>query len=230
MLSGFDLNVVINALPYLFLDGMSFTLTLTLCATLGGIVFGALLAVMRLSRYRALSYFAAGYVNLLRSLPLVLVIFWFYFLVPYLVQWMTGSSRPIRIDPFWSSVITFTLFEACYFCEIIRSGIQSLPRGQSLASQALGMTGSQSLMYVVLPQALRNMLPLMLTQTIILFQDTSLVYVLSITDFLGAAAKIAQRDGRLLEMYVFAAAVYFAISLLASHAVRRLQRRVAIIR
>ncbi|MEQ7917694.1 ABC transporter permease subunit [Xanthomonas sp. WHRI 1810A] len=230
MLSGFDLQAVINALPYLFLTGMSFTLTLTLFATLGGIVFGTLLALMRLSRLRSLSFIAASYVNLLRSLPLVLVIFWFYFLMPYVGQWVTGASRPMRIDPFWSSVITFTLFEACYFCEIIRSGIQSLPKGQTMASHALGLTGSQSLLYVVLPQALRNMLPLMLTQTIILFQDTSLVYVLSITDFLGATAKIAQRDGRLLEMYVFAALVYFVISLLASHAVRRLQRRVAIIR
>ena len=230
MLSGFDLQAVINALPYLFLTGMSFTLTLTLFATLGGIVFGTLLALMRLSRLRSLSFIAASYVNLLRSLPLVLVIFWFYFLMPYVGQWVTGASRPMRIDPFWSSVITFTLFEACYFCEIIRSGIQSLSKGQTMASHALGLTGSQSLLYVVLPQALRNMLPLMLTQTIILFQDTSLVYVLSITDFLGATAKIAQRDGRLLEMYVFAALVYFVISLLASHAVRRLQRRVAIIR
>jgi glutamate/aspartate transport system permease protein len=193
-------------------------------------IFGTLLAVMRLSDNRILSVIAGGYVNLLRSLPLVLVIFWFYFLVPFLAQWLTGSSSPVRIDPFWSSVITFTLFEACYFCEIVRSGIQSLPRGQTLAASALGMTDRQALFYVILPQALRNMLPLILTQTIILFQDTSLVYVLSITDFLGAAAKIAQRDGRLLEMYVFAAVVYFIISLIASQAVRRLQKRVAIIR
>jgi glutamate/aspartate transport system permease protein len=230
MLSGFDIQTIINALPYLFKTGMTFTLTLTALATVGGIIFGTLLAIMRLSRYPALSMLAAGYVNLLRSLPLVLVIFWFYFLVPFLAQWLTGARSPVRVDPFWSSVITFTLFEACYFCEIIRSGIQSLPKGQTLASQALGMTNRQTMMYVVLPQALRNMLPLLLTQTIILFQDTSLVYVLSITDFLGATAKIAQRDGRLLEMYVFAALVYFTISLFASHAVRRLQKRVAIIR
>ncbi|MGF9567631.1 ABC transporter permease subunit [Neorhizobium sp. JUb45] len=230
MLTGFDLQTVINALPYLFFTGMSFTLTLTVLSTIGGILFGTMLAIMRLSRYRAMSAMAAGYVNVLRSLPLVLVIFWFYFLVPFLAQWLTGASSPVRVDPFWSSVITFTLFEACYFCEIVRSGIQSLPKGQSLASQALGMTERQTMIYVVLPQAMRNMLPLFLTQTIILFQDTSLVYVLSITDFLGAAAKIAQRDGRLLEMYVFAAAVYFVISLLASHAARRLQKRVAIIR
>ncbi len=230
MLSGFDFQTIVNAIPYLFLTGMTFTLTLTLFATIGGMIFGTLLAVMRLSDNRILSGIAGGYVNLLRSLPLVLVIFWFYFLVPFLAQWLTGSSSPVRVDPFWSSVITFTLFEACYFCEIVRSGIQSLPRGQTLAASALGMTDRQALIYVILPQALRNMLPLILTQTIILFQDTSLVYVLSITDFLGAAAKIAQRDGRLLEMYVFAAFVYFVISLIASQAVKRLQKRVAIIR
>lgn len=230
MLGNFDLQVIVNALPYLFWTGMRFTLTLTAVATFGGIIFGTLLALMRLSRFPLLSAAAAGYVNVLRATPLVLVIFWFYFLVPVLVQWLTGSRIPVRIDPFWSSVVTFTLFEACYFCEIMRSGIQSLPKGQGLAASALGMTGRQSMIYVILPQALRNMLPLMLTQTIVLFQDTSLVYVLSITDFLGAAAKIAQRDGRILEMYVFAALVYFAISLLASQAVRLLQKRIAIIR
>lgn len=229
MLSGFDFQTIINALPYLFLNGMRFTLSLTACATVLGLVIGTLLALMRLSRFRLLSGFAACYVNLLRSLPLVLVIFWFYFMVPFVAQWIIGSPRPVRIDPFWSSVVTFTLFEACYFCEIMRSGIQALPTGQTLAAQALGLTGMQTLAYVVLPQALRNMLPLLLTQTIVLFQDTSLVYVLSITDFLGAAARIAQRDGRLLEMYLFATAVYLAISLLASFAVRRLQQRVAII-
>ncbi|PWC13467.1 amino acid ABC transporter permease [Brenneria corticis] len=230
MLTGFDFQTIVNALPYLFLTGMSFTLKLTFCATVLGIIFGTLLAIMRLSRFRALAVLAAGYVNLLRSLPLVLVIFWFYFLVPYILQWITGASFPVRVDPFWSSVITFTLFEACYFCEIVRSGIQSLPGGQSQASLALGLNGRQTMLYVILPQAMRNMLPLFLTQTIILFQDTSLVYVLSITDFLGAAAKVAQRDGRLLEMYLFAAAVYFIISYLASKAVRLLQKRTAIIR
>ncbi|KIZ41972.1 MULTISPECIES: ABC transporter permease subunit [Rhodopseudomonas] len=229
MLSGFDLQTIVNALPYLIFTGMRFTLALTACATLLGIVIGTVLAIMRLSRFPILSGFAAIYVNLLRSLPLVLVIFWFYFLVPFVVQWLLGSPRPVRIDPFWSSVVTFTLFEAAYFCEIVRSGIQSLPTGQTMAAHALGLTGAQTMAYVVLPQALRNMLPLLLTQTIILFQDTSLVYVLSITDFLGAAARIAQRDGRLLEMYLFAAAVYFVISILASFAVRRLQKRVAII-
>lgn len=230
MFSQFDYDVILRSLPYLFFDGMRFTLTLTVLATGLGIVLGTLLALMRLSGFAPLSILAAGYVNLMRSVPLVLVIFWFYFLVPYIGQWVTGSAQPMRVGPFWSSLITFTLFEAAYFAEIMRAGIQSIPRGQVSAAYAMGMTYPQAMGYVVLPQAFRNMLPVLLTQTIILFQDTSLVYVLSITDFLGAASKVATRDGRLVEMYLFAAAVYFVISLAASLLVRRLQARVAIIR
>jgi glutamate/aspartate transport system permease protein len=163
-------------------------------------------------------------------MPLVLVIFWFYFLVPYIGQWITGASRPIQVGAFLSALVTFTLFEAAYFCEIMRAGIQSIPRGQVQAAQALGMSYWTSMSEIILPQAFRNMLPVLLTQTIILFQDTSLVYVISVTDFLGAASKIAQRDGRLVEMYLFAALVYFVISLAASYGVRRLQQRIAIIR
>jgi len=160
----------------------------------------------------------------------VLVIFWFYFLVPYIGQWLTGASRPISVGPFASSLITFIMFEAAYFSEIMRSGIQSISRGQPAAASALGLTYSQTMRYVVLPQAFRNMLPVLLTQTIVLFQDTSLVYVLSIPDFLGAASKVAQRDGRLVEMYLFAALVYFVISCIASFSVRQLQSRIAIVR
>ena len=132
----------------------------------------------------------------------MLVIFWFYFLVPYIGQWLTGSSRPVRVGAFTSSLITFIMFEAAYFSEIMRAGIQSISKGQPAAAQALGLTYAQTMRYVVLPQAFRNMLPVLLTQTIVLFQDTSLVYVVSITDFLGAASKVAQRDGRLVEMYL----------------------------
>ncbi len=214
-------------LSYLFLDGMTFTLTLTGLATVGALVFGTLLALMRLSGSRPLVWFAGIYVDLMRSLPLVLVIFWFYFLVPYIGQWVTGSSRPVRVGAFTSSLVTFIIFEAAYFSEIMRAGIQSISRGQPAAAQALGLTYSQSMRYVVLPQAFRNMLPVLLTQTIVLFQDTSLVYVLSIPDFLGAASKVAQRDGRLVEMYLFAAVVYFIISCIASFGVRRLQARIA---
>ena len=230
MFTDFDFVVIIRSLPYLFFEGMRFTITLTALATAGGVVLGTFLALMRLSGIAPLTLFAAGYVNLMRSLPLVLVIFWFYFLVPYIGQWVTGASRPIQVGAFWSSLVTFTIFEAAYFSEIVRAGIQSIPRGQSDAAKAVGMTYGQNMRYIILPQAFRNMIPVLLTQTIILFQDTSLVYVLSITDFLGAASKIAQRDGRLVEMYLFAALVYFAISLAASQLVRVLQKRVAIVR
>jgi glutamate/aspartate transport system permease protein len=230
MFANFDFDVIRRSLGYLFYEGMTFTLTLTFLATLGGVIIGTLIAMMRLSSLPVLPQIGATYVNLMRSLPLVLVIFWFYFLVPYIGQWVTGASRPISVGAFASSLITFTLFEAAYFSEIMRAGIQSIPRGQPAAGYALGMTYWQVMGYIVLPQAFRNMTPVLLTQTIILFQDTSLVYVLSITDFLGAASKIAQRDGRLVEMYLFAALVYFVISLAASTLVRRLQARFAIVR
>jgi glutamate/aspartate transport system permease protein len=145
-------------------------------------------------------------------------------------QWVTGASRPIQVGALLTCLITFTVFEAAYFCEIMRAGIQSIPRGQTEAAKAIGMTYWQSMRYIILPQAFRNMIPVLLTQTIVLFQDTSLVYVISVTDFLGAASKIAQRDSRLVEMYLFAAVVYFIISLGASVLVRKLQRRVAIVR
>ena len=229
-MGGFDFEVIERSLPYLFAQGMRFTVTLTLIAMTGGIIFGTLLAMMRLSRFGSLAAIAGGYVNLMRSMPLVLVIFWFYFLVPYIGQWITGASRPIQVGAFLSALVTFTLFEAAYFCEIMRAGIQSIPRGQVQAAQALGMTYWTAMGQINLPQAFRNMVPVLLTQTIILFQDTSLVYVISVTDFFGAASKVAQRDGRLVEMYLFAAAVYFVISLGASYWVRHLQRRIAIIR
>jgi glutamate/aspartate transport system permease protein len=196
----------------------------------GGIFFGTILAMMRMGRFRFLSIVAGTYVNVLRSVPLVLVIFWFYFLVPYVGAWIIGAARPVQVGAFLSCVITFTLFEAAYYCEIMRAGIQSIPRGQVEAGQALGLNYWQTMGTIVLPQAFRNMTPVLLTQTIILFQDTSLVYVISVTDFLGAAAKIANRDYRLVEMYTFAALVYFIISFSLSFTVKKLQAKMAIIR
>ena len=230
MLGNFDFDVIRRSLPYLFEEGMTFTLTLTALGATGGLVFGTLIALMRLSGNRLLSRFAGIYVDFMRSLPLVLVIFWFYFLVPYIGQWLTGGSRPIHVGAFASSLITFIIFEAAYFSEIMRAGIQSIPRGQVQAGYAIGLDYREVMRFVVLPQAFRNMLPVIFTQTIVLFQDTSLVYVLSIPDFLGAASKVAQRDGRLVEMYLFAALVYFVISCIASFGVRRLQARIAIVR
>src|SRR3974390_616639 len=230
MFANFDFDVIRRSLAYLFFDGMTFTLTLTSLATFGGIIFGTLLAMMRLSGFWLLGTIAGLYVDFMRSLPLVLVIFWFYFLVPYIGQWLTGASRPIHVGAFASSLITFILFEAAYFSEIMRAGIQSISKGQPAAAQALGLTYGQTMRYVVLPQAFRNMLPVLLTQTIVLFQDTSLVYVVSIPGFLGAASIVAQRDGRLVEMYLFAALVYFTISCIASVGVRRLQAKIAVVR
>ena len=230
MFANFDFDVILRSLPYLFYQGMTFTLLLTTLATLGGILVGTLLALMRLSGIPFLAIPAAAYVNLMRSVPFVLMIFWFYFLVPYIGQWVTRSAQPLQVGAFASCLVTFTLFEAAFFCEIMRAGIQSIPRGQAAAAQALGMTYPTTMGSIVLPQAFRNMVPVLLTQTIVLFQDTSLVYVISVTDFLGAASKIAERDGRLVEMYTFAACIYFIISLMASRAVQQMQQRIAIIR
>ena len=230
MFEGFDFAVIERSLWYLFRDGMVFTLTLTGVAMTGGVFFGTLLAMMRLSALRPVSMIAGAYVNLMRSVPLVLVIFWFYFLVPWIGGWIAGEGRPMSVGAWYGSVITFTMFEAAYYCEIMRAGIQSVSRGQVAAGYALGLDYWQMMGFVILPQAFRNMLPVLLTQTIILFQDTSLVYVISATDFFGAASKVANRDGRLVEMYLFVALVYFIMSLAASQYVKRLQTRLAVIR
>jgi glutamate/aspartate transport system permease protein len=226
----FDFDVIERSWSYLFLDGMTFTIRLTLLAMTGGIACGTMLAMMRLSSSALVSRLAGAYVNGIRSLSLVLVIFWFYFLMPYIGAWAIGSREPIEVGAFTSSLVTFILYESAYYCEIMRAGIQSVSRGQKWAGYALGMDYWQGMRYVILPQAFRNMLPVLLTQTIVLFQDVSLVYVLSITDFVGAASKIAQRDGRLIEMYSFVAVVYFTLSFSLSLLAKRLQRKVAIVR
>ena len=227
-MSSFDFDVLARSWQFLIFDGLRFTLTLTVFAASGGLVLGTLIALLRLSGNRVLGAVAAGYVNLVRSLPLVLVIFWFYFLMPYIAQWVTGSRRPVQVGAFSSALITFIVFEAAYFAEIVRAGISSIPRGQFAAGQAIGLRPWQVTRYVVLPQVFRTMLPVMLTQTIILFQDTSLVYVLGLIDFVGAASQVAQRDGRLVEMYSFVAVVFFVLSFTASRGARWLQVHVAI--
>jgi glutamate/aspartate transport system permease protein len=228
-MSDFDFAVISDSWPLLLL-GLKYTVQLTVIATVGGIVLGTLLALARLSHYKTLSMLAAAYVNVMRSIPLLLVIFWFYFLMPIALQSLMGSEWPIAIGADRSAYITFILFEAAYFCEIMRAGIQSIPRGQVNAGYALGLNYGQSMRLIVLPQAARNMAPLLLTQTIILFQDVSLVSLLNVTDLVGASVKIAQRDSRVIEMYIFVAVVYFVLSLALSMAVRQVQKRYAIIR
>ncbi|HEX5864461.1 MAG TPA: amino acid ABC transporter permease [Casimicrobiaceae bacterium] len=224
-----DFSIIANSLPYLW-KGFQYTVQLTVISALGGLFFGTLLALARLSPMKWLSTFAAGYVNLMRSIPLVLVIFWFFFLMPQMIQALTGAERPVQIGAERTAIITFIMFEAAYFCEIMRAGIQSIPKGQVNSAYALGLTYGQAMRLIILPQAFRNMIPILLTQTIILFQDTSLVYVISATDFVGAASKIAQRDGRLIEMYLFVAVVYFVICYTLSFMVKRLQKKIAVIR
>lgn len=204
------------------LKGLYFSLTLTCVATLGGVVLGTVLALMRLSGKKWLDLPAAIYVNGMRSIPLVMVILWFFLLVPAII------GRPIGAEV--SALITFIAFEAAYFSEIMRAGIQSIPRGQLHAGQALGMSYGQNMRLVVLPQALRNMLPVLLTQTIILFQDTSLVYAIGAYDMLKGFEVAGKNFGRPIESYLAAAVVYFLMCSALSALVKRLHRKIAIIR
>ena len=220
----FDWSSIPGALPFLW-QGMKVSLEITAVAVLAGIVWGTVLAVMRLSPVRLVSLFAAAYVSLFRSVPLVMVLLWFFLIVPSLLRDVLGLSHATDLR-LASAMVAFALFEAAYYSEIMRAGIQSVSKGQRAAALALGMTPLQAMWHVVLPQAFRNMVPLLLTQAIILFQDTSLVYVSALADFFGAAYKVGDRDGRLVELLLFAGAVYFVLCSAASGVVRLLRRRV----
>lgn len=219
----FDWSSVMPGMPFL-LQGLVITAKITVTAIVIGILWGTILAMMRLSSIKIVSWLAALYVNAFRSVPLVMVLLWFYLIVPNLVQNVLGISPKTDIRLI-SAMVAFSLFEAAYYAEIIRAGIQSVSRGQTSASLALGMTKMQTMRLVVLPQAFRAMIPLLLTQGIVLFQDTSLVYVLSLTDFFRTASNIGERDGTQIEMVLFAGAVYFVISFGASMLINYLKRR-----
>jgi glutamate/aspartate transport system permease protein len=221
------LAAITDALPYLG-AGLLFSLQLTAVAFAGGLVIGTGLALVRHLNVPIAANLATGYITLMRCIPLIMVLFWFFFLMPLILMWLTAAKRPVPIGPIWTAFVTFTLFEAAYYAEIIRAGLKAIPKGQYEASKALALSTAKMYRLVILPQVLRAVSPILLTQTIILFQDTSLVYVLSITDLLGAASKIAQRDGRLVEMYLTAAVVYIVISSLASQLVVVLKKRYAI--
>ena len=221
----FDWSSIPGALPTLW-GGAVVTLEITVLAIFVGIVWGTVLALMRLSGVAPLGWFAKGYVTVFRSIPLVMVLLWFFLIVPQFLQSVLGLSANIDIR-LASAMVAFSLFEAAYYSEIIRAGIQSVSRGQVNASFALGMTYAQSMRYVILPQAFRAMVPLLLTQAIVLFQDTSLVYVISLADFFRTATNIGDRDGTMVEMVLFAGAVYFVICTLASSLVKVLRKKVA---
>jgi glutamate/aspartate transport system permease protein len=218
-MSHLDWSIIWRAGPFL-LQGLATSFALLILAMLGGIAIGTVIAMIRLSAPRPLAWIAAGYVNGLRSIPLIMVIFWFYLLVPLFIGRSVGA--------FTSALIAFTMFEAAYYSEIIRAGIQGISRGQMAAALATGMNGLQAYRYVVLPQAFRRMMPVLLTQSVALFQDTSLVYVIGLHDFMTSVSVVANREARLVELYLFAAAVYFVLCFAASRAVKKIHDRMAV--
>ncbi len=221
MFANLDFSFLPEALPFIW-KGLLFSLELTLVAMVGGVILGTLLALARLSGGRFLGGAAKIYVDLMRSIPLLMMILWFYFLIPLL------TGKPIGQEN--SAMITFTLFQAAFYAEIMRAGIQSIPKGQVYAASALGMSYWQSMSLIVLPQAFRNMIPVLLTQTFVLFQDTSLVYAIGATDLLKASENAGMLYHRTVETLLFASAVYFTICFSLSMWVKRLQKRYAIIR
>jgi glutamate/aspartate transport system permease protein len=222
-MSNFDFSVFSwDLLRGFVASGLIFSVQLTLIAMAGGILLGTLLALMRLSGIKLLEIPARIYVDGLRSIPLVMVILWVYLLIPLFL------GRPIGKE--LSAMVTFTVFEAAYYSEIMRAGIQSISRGQVYAGQAIGLNYAQNMRYIILPQAFRNMLPVLLTQTIVLFQDTSLVYAIGAYDLLHGFETLGKNYGRTVEIYVAAAVVYFVICFSLSTVVKRLQQKIAIIR
>lgn len=206
--------------------GLVLTLELAGTAILGGIVLGTLLALARLSKFKSLQWLGGCYVNYFRSVPILMVITWFYFIIPMMISWVTGSMEPV--GAFTSCLIAFVMAEAAYFSEIVRAGIQAVSRGQINAAYALGMNYRQTMRLVILPQAFRKVTPLLLQQSIILFQDTTLVYAVGLLDLLGTARSIGDVSGELTQYLVLAGFVYFVISFCASSLVKRLQKRLAV--
>lgn len=207
--------------------GFSITLKVVIIATIGGVFIGTLLALMRLSSIKALNIFAKGYVNLFRSIPLLLVLMWFYFAVPFIYTGITGNYLTID-TALVSSIVAFMLFEAAYFSEIVRAGIQSIPKGQTSAAYALGMSYSQAMRLIILPQSFRKMTPLLLQQTIILFQDSTMVYAIGLLDFFRTNYVRGDLMSLLTQYILFAGLVYFTISMIATYAVKKLQRRLSV--
>ncbi|SEE93032.1 L-glutamate ABC transporter membrane protein /L-aspartate ABC transporter membrane protein [Burkholderia sp. WP9] len=221
-----DWSGIPAALPTLWL-GALITLKIMAVALVAGMALGTVLALLRLSPLPPLQWFARAYITTFRSIPLVMVLLWFYLIVPQMLQTVLGLSS-VFDTRLASALVAFSLFEAAYYAEIIRAGIQAVPRAQANAALALGLPYTQTMRYVILPQAFRAMVPLLMTQAIVLFQDTSLVYVISLADFFRTATNVGDRDGTSIEMTLFAGATYFVICALASASVRYFQRRVTI--
>lgn len=218
-----DWGILAQSLPLLG-QGAIVTLKITVTAVLMGMVIGTLLAVARISIFAPLRWFAAAYVNCFRSIPLVMVLLWFYLIVPQFLGRFFNVS-PLTDIRLVSAMVAFSAFEAAYYSEIIRAGMRSISRDQYAAATALGMTKSQSIIHVILPQAFRVMTPLLLTQGIILFQDTSLVYIIGLADFFRTANNIGKTVGNEIEMVMLAGFGYFVICFCVSTLVTIFKKR-----
>ena len=220
----FDFQVIVKSWPFL-MQGLMFSIQLTVVGFVGGLILGTAFALIKHMEVRFVAPVVSAYITVIRSIPLIMVLFWFFFLMPLVFGWFTANGRPITIGPVQTAFITFTMFEAAYYAEIIRAGLRSIDKGQYEAARALSISTFGMYRKIIIPQVLRVAGPIIVTQTIILFQDTALVYVLSLTDLLGAGSKIAQRDGRLLEIYLTVALIYLVICSIAAELVGYLKAR-----
>jgi len=221
-----DLAVIVNNFTFLVVQGLlglggftGGTLRLAIPAIVLGFVLGIFIGLARLARAWWISVPATLYVEFFRGVPLVMVIFWIWFIIPQLLR--------LPIPEYGVALTAFVIFEAAYFGEIVRAGIQSVPRGQVEAATALGLTRAQSMRYVVLPQAIRNMVPSLVTQMIVLFKDTSLASIIGYVDLTKAAQIVNNREIRPFELYLFIALVYFIFTYSMSRIAGRFERRPA---
>jgi His/Glu/Gln/Arg/opine family amino acid ABC transporter permease subunit len=221
-----DFTVVAANFKFLIVQGLigigpfiGGTLRLAIPAIVLGFVLGVFIGLARLSRVVWIRVPATIYVEFFRGVPLVMVIFWIWFIIPQLLR--------LPIPEYGVALTAFVIFEAAYFGEIVRAGVQSVPRGQVEAATALGLTATKTMTWVVLPQALRNMVPSLVTQMIVLFKDTSLASIIGYVDLTKAAQIVNNREIKPFELYLFIAVVYWLCTYSMSVMARRLERRSA---
>ena len=219
-----DFSVVAANFKFLVLQGLigigpfvGGTLRLAIPAIILGFLLGIFVGLARLAETRWIRLPATVYVEFFRGVPLVMVIFWIWFIIPQLLR--------LPIPEYGVALTAFVIFEAAYFGEIVRAGVQSVARGQVEAATALGMTATQTMTWVILPQALKNMVPSLVTQMIVLFKDTSLASIIGYVDLTKAAQIVNNREIRPFELYLFIAVVYFLCTYSMSLVARRLERR-----
>jgi His/Glu/Gln/Arg/opine family amino acid ABC transporter permease subunit len=222
-----DIQVVVNNFTFLIVQGLfgigaftGGTLRLALPAIVLGFMLGTLIGLVRLSRHRWLSLPATMYVEFFRGVPLVMVIFWFWFIVPALA----GNALP----EYSVALVAFVTFEAAYLAEIVRAGIQSIARGQIEAATATGLTSAQTMRHVILPQALRNMIPALVTQFIVLLKDTSLASIIGYVDLTKAAQIVNNREIRPFELYLFIAIIYWLCSYSMSRYAKHIESKLRV--